>query len=152
MTPDDYRDGVLPQLQACWEQQCFCASAFYRRLIGFDFRDFGIGPVGLADAEILIDAFVRQRCEPTRELEADGALLQEYRCPSCGRLMTEQYDEFNIHMYRSVVRFVDDLPKADTCAYMIGLYGFDAADFDKITGYELMESVPEYIERITDGA
>ncbi len=70
MTPDEFRQAVLPQVVAAWDDHCFCTCPGFQKLVSFNFRDYGIGPTGLADSEILIDELIRQRFTRQQELES----------------------------------------------------------------------------------
>jgi hypothetical protein len=152
MTPDEFRQRVLPQVVAAWDAGCFCRSGGFRKLVSFNFRDYGTGPLGLADAEILIGAIVREkfarRREPTSE---QGQVTHYHRCPQCGASCTELYEDFNIHMYCSYVTFEDQGPPAAGVGhYLVGFYGFGLDDFAKVTDFRRTESIEEFVGQLTE--
>jgi hypothetical protein len=51
MTPDEFQHRVLPALLAAWESACFCRCPDFLKLLSFNFEDYKIDPVALADSE-----------------------------------------------------------------------------------------------------
>ena len=152
MTPDEFRETVLPPLMAAWEQQCFCANPGFRKLLSFDFRQYEIGPVGLADAELLINAIIWERF--TRQGEPDsaaGEATQSYTCPQCGAVCTEVYSEFSINMHQSTVTFHDAPAPECEGLYLVGYFGFRRDDFAKVNDFRQAASVEEFTQALTGG-
>ena len=112
MTPDEFRDRVLPRIVTAWDAHCLCQSPGFRKLLSFNFRDYGRRTIGLADAEILIQEIIRRtfirQGEPTSD---QGELAQVYLCPQCGGSCTELYAEFSVSMYHSCVTFDSGEPQ-----------------------------------------
>lgn len=149
MTPDEFRSAVLPQMASMWDCQCFCDSPYYQRIVGFNFCDYNIGPVGLADSEILVQAFVRDRCAKIKGPDRSGCeITQIYECPRCHRQITEHYDEYSINMSRTYIEIHGNVPWSKTCLFMIGWYGFVSNDFSKITGYEKTDSIDQFLRQM----
>lgn len=148
MTPDEFREAVLPRIMADWEAECLCASPGFQKLLSFDFRDYGIGPVGLADTEILIDAIVRQRfLRQDKSESSSGEVQQVCICPQCQATCTERYAEFSISMYQSVVTY--EQPKlALTGLYLVGFYGFKRDEFDKVDDFQRASTTEEFLRRL----
>ncbi len=149
MTPDEFRESVLPQVISSWEKQCFCANPGFQKLLSFNFDDYGIGPVGLVDSEILIDAIIRQRFKRHDELESgSNAMAQSYTCPQCGATCTELYSEFSISMYQSTVTFHDEAALATNGLYLVGFFGFKQSEFDEIGDFLRTSSIDEFINQL----
>lgn len=147
MTPDEFRQRVLPTVVAAWELACFCRSPGFLKLLSFNFEDYGVGPVGLADSEILIHEIVRGQFTREGEPTSDGmgTTQQAYRCPKCGACGTETYAEYSISMYRSFVLF-DNAPKmSSTGLYLVGFYGFEQAEFSKIHDFHQARDEDEFV-------
>lgn len=150
MNPDEFRDSVLPSVVAAWGDRCFCGNPGFRKLISFDFRDYGIGPTALADAEILIEAIVRKRFTRQHEPEShDGETLQVYSCPQCALSCTERYAEFSISMYQSTVSYDGHPALAARGLFLVGFYGFSRKQFEKIDDFEAAPTADEFIRRLT---
>ena len=151
MTPDEFRSEVLPQILTAWERGCFCPAPGFRKLVSFDFRDYAIGPVGLADSEILIDSIIRQQFTTLSQLDDSevSEISTTYQCPNCGATCTEIYAEFSISMYRSTVRFDGGSPAADEGLYLVGFYGFNREEFARIDDFRRTESVEEFVRFVS---
>lgn len=148
MTPEEFRNEVLPRLISSCETRCLCSSPAFRKLIRFDFRDYGIGPVGLADAEILIDELIRQKMTPTSPSQTHaGVDSQTYTCPRCGAACTVDWEDFSINMARSVARFDGAPTRAPAALYLVGFYGFDADEFAMVTDFEQAMQVEEFLDQ-----
>lgn len=60
MTPDQYREDVLPVIRDRYFGRCICHHQALRKLMSFRFEDYTIGPLALADTEILIHHLIHQ--------------------------------------------------------------------------------------------
>jgi hypothetical protein len=150
MTPDEFHATVLRQLVTAWFDRCFCANPGFQKLVAFDFRDYGIAPTGLADSEIVIDTIIRQRF--TRQNESDshqGETRRVYMCPQCEATCTEWYAEFSVNMRQSSVAYDRNPQLAARGFYLVGFYGFDRDDFDRITDYQEASTAEAFMREIT---
>ena len=149
MTPEEFRQNVLPGIVTAWDKQCFCAAPGFQKLLSFDFRNYGIAPTGLADTEILINALIRQRFTPQDEPEkGTGERAQDYLCPQCQARCTEVYSEFSIHMYQTTVTYQAIPALAPVGHYLVGFYGLKQADFLKVTDFERTSSVEAFLAQL----
>ena len=149
MTPDEFHETVVPEVIAAWQQHCFCASPGFQKLLSFDFRDYGIGPVALADAEILIDVIIRQRFARVGEaISGPGETIQDQICPKCQRRCTVRYDEFSINMARATVVFANPLTRATNGKYLVGFYGFKQDDFAKVHDFQKVATCQEFLREL----
>jgi hypothetical protein len=110
-----------------------------------------LAPVGLADTEVLIGEIIRNRFEKGDDVEASDEIRQRFLCPKCGQSCIESYAEFNIHMYRSTVRFEDGGRRAATGLFLTGFYGFDGEDFLKIPDFQQTESIDDFLGQFRTG-
>lgn len=150
MTPDEYRTSVLPQIISAWEQHCFCANPFFQKLLSFNFDDYGIGPIGLADTEILVSDLVMQRFDKDEQAdEVNRDMSLGYRCPQCHAKCIEVYREFSISMNVCYALFDEPRVLADKASYLIGFFGFDLEDIGRIKDFQRTESVEGYLESLT---
>ena len=147
MTPDEFQKRIVPTIIAAWERGCFCRSPGFRKLVSFNFEDYGIGPVALADSEILIQEIIRGRFTRDGEANSDGmgTSSQVYRCPKCGARCTETYAEYSVSMFRSFVIFETVPEKAASGIYLVGFRGFKQADFAKIRDFRLTSDEDEFL-------
>ena len=137
MTPDEFRESVLPTIKNAWQQKCLCDNMVFRKLVSFDFDDYGIGPTGLVDGEILIDEIIRKNFEKTGDVaEEIGAIYQRFRCPQCGSECIELWREFNINMSISHVLFDNQPKRSDDAYYLVGFFGFSRDDFANISDFK----------------
>lgn len=152
MTPDEFRESLLPNIVAAWDDRCFCANPGFQKLLSFDFRDYSIGPTGLADSEILIDEIIRQRFTQRHKPDSDqGEITQAYECPQCGATCTELYAEFSISMYQSTVTFDLNPVLAAEGLYLVGFYGFKGSEFAKINDFRPASSTEDFIRQLKTG-
>lgn len=151
MTPDEFREAVLPDVVAAWRRSCMCTSPGFRKLLAFDFRDYdGIGPVGLADTEILIDVIVRNEFTAQGEpVSGAGETTQDYVCSQCGVRCTVHHEDYSINMACSVVDFADAEISASTGLYLVGFYGFKREDFGKVDDYRKAVSRDEFLRALS---
>ncbi len=145
MTPYEYNEQVLPSILEEWEKKCFCSSPGFQKIVSFNFRDYGIGPAGCADTEILIHTIIREKFTKEGDVAGEYETRQKYRCPQCGALCTEEYADFNINMYRSFA-FYEISNKGDEGLYMTGFYGFDMSEVSQIHDFSQTEDIEEYLE------
>jgi len=148
MTPDEFRSHALPQILTAWQEGCFCASPGFRKLLSFDFQNYEIGPVGLADSEILIDSIIRKEFKSLSE-SGTFETTTIYECPNCGTTCTECYADYSINMYRSTVTFDGDPAPAGEGLYLVGFYGFNREEFARIIDFRRTESVEEFVRFVT---
>ncbi len=157
MTPAEFHEHVLPELLSRWERQCFCSAPGFRKLISFNFREYGdLSPLALADAEIVIQAlicerFIRIENSSPQENEQTSERVQEFECPQCQARCTATFEQFNIHMERSFVTFADLRPAADEGLYLVGFFGFRADEHEKIHDFRHTMSVQEFIQAVAGG-
>lgn len=150
LSSDQFREQVLPTLVERWDRSCFCGRAGFRKVVSFDFRDYGIAPTALVDAEILIGELVRARWEAVDSPEmGEGPLVQTWRCPQCGTRFLDEYEEFGVGLFRSFVRPVEPLPAAPVGVYLVGFRGGGPAGREKIRDFKPAGSVDEYLRHLT---
>lgn len=149
MTPDEFREIVLPQIVTAWNDNCFCANPIFQKLLSFNFRDYGIGPAALADSEILIDALIRQRFTQQHEPKShQGEITQVYKCSQCQATCTELYAEFSISMYQSMVTYDQNPTLAPSGLYLVGFYGFKQNEFGKISDFQQASTPDDFIRQL----
>lgn len=149
MTPDNFRESVLPALKDAWQQNCFCSNRAFQKLVSFNFDDYGIGPTGLADSEILIDEIIRQNFDKLESANAGGGRVkQSYRCPQCDTTCSEHYREFSINMYQSYVLFNDQPSPSPRALFLVGWFGFKSDEFDKIHDFEKAPSIEQFLQQL----
>jgi hypothetical protein len=152
MTPDEFQKHILPTILSAWDKACFCRSSGFLKLVSFNFEDYEIGPIALADSEILIQQIVRDHFtrdgEPTSD--GQGTTFQAYRCPQCGARCRETYAEYSISMYRSFVLFDDVSAKAPLGIYLVGFYGFNQGDFARVHDFRLASREEEFLAAMTN--
>ena len=149
MTPDGFRESVLPTLKDAWQQNCFCANPAFRKLLSFNFDDYGIGPTGLADSEISIDEIIRQQFEKRESKDLGGGQVkQSFRCPQCDTTCTEHFREFSINMYQSYVLFENQPPPSPHALFLVGWFGFKSDEFEKIHDFEMASSTDLFLQQL----
>lgn len=149
MTPDEFRETVIPQIVTAWDDQCFCANPGFQKLLAFNFRDYDIGPTALADSEIIIDVIIRQRFTRQHEPKShQGEITQVYMCPQCEATCTELYAEFSISMYQSTVTYDHNPTLADKGLFLVGYYGFNQHEFGKINDYQESSAVDDFLREL----
>ncbi|WP_425397558.1 hypothetical protein [Aeoliella sp.] len=150
MTPDEFAAKVLPAIEAACQSNCLCAEPGFRKLLSFDFDDYGTGPVALADSEIVGDAIVLRRFKLVGKVEDPpiGFALRRYECPQCGAVCVAQFDEYSISMNRTVFRFESPGKAAESGLYLVGFRGFKREDFAKVTDFERTESQEEFLRSL----
>ena len=152
MSPDDFRESIISHLVPAWEKKCFCAIPAFRKLISFNFADYGIGPVGLVDSEMLIHEIIRQKFEKQGDTRSvQGKSIATFTCPQCKRICTDTYEDFSISMYRSYVTFDGDAPVTTGVLYLIGFFGFDGSDFAKINDFHKALTPNAFIDQFING-
>lgn len=150
MTPDDFRHTVLPDVLQAWNAECFCRNPGFLKLLSFNCEDYDIGPVALADSEILIDEIIRRRFHRVGEPSSHrGFTTQDYSCPKCQRTCKETYAECSINMYCSYVSYKRSAPVCAEGIYLVGFYGFSGADFGKIHDFRPATTKAQFISSIT---
>ena len=144
MTPDEYNKDVLHRVYREWKKKCFCSSPGFQKILAFNFEDYRIGPTGCADTEILIDKIIRFKFIKTGLPDGEFETRQKYKCPQCGAICTEEYADYNIHMYRSFAVY-ENPDQAPEGLFLVGFYGFDMSEVEKINDFRQTEDVDEYI-------
>jgi hypothetical protein len=150
MTPDEFVNDVMPVVLSAWQTNCLCANAGFRKLLSFNFDQYGAGPMALADSEIVGQRIVRENFARVGDASRsqDGDILQRYLCPQCQTTCEEEYAEFSISMYRSFFRFLDTPHMADYGLYLVGMRAFSQDDFLKVHDFREATSVDEFLTHI----
>ena len=149
MTPAEFNKTVFPKVLAAWQVGCFCGSPGFRKLLCLQFQDYGICPVGLADAEILISAIIQQRFRLQGESRSgDGEALQDFQCPQCSASCRVRSSEFSISMSQTTVTFAEAAPSVATGLYLVGFYGFQQRDFERIGDFRPAADPDAYLEQL----
>jgi hypothetical protein len=150
MTPDEFRQRVLPLVLAAWEKKCLCHSAGFRKLLSFNFQDYGNGPVGLVDSEAIGHEIVRSRFKKLGEPSegSPGEWTQRFECPQCGARCRETCEDFSIHMWRSFYRFEDTAARADVGYFLVGFYAFRREDFERVHDFQPAISEVQFLSSI----
>ncbi|MBN2716542.1 MAG: hypothetical protein JXX14_11865 [Deltaproteobacteria bacterium] len=149
MTPAQYVQMVMPRLREKWDARCFCESPQFRKLVSFNFENYPfLSPLALADAEILISAFIRQRFHPDGAAVNKGMdVFQRYICPQCGAGMTTCFTEFSISMNRTYVSFDSVASQvAPVGYYLIGVSGFDVQQFSDVPDFLPAQDAIAYLD------
>jgi hypothetical protein len=147
MTPDKFANDVMPQILSAWRSRCLCAYGGFRKLLSFNFADYGAGPMALADSEIVCQKIVRENFTRVGDVgrSLDGDILQRYSCPQCNTVCEEEYAEYSISMYRSFFRFLDTSEMADCGLYLVGMRAFSQEDFSKVHDFREASSINEFL-------
>ncbi len=147
MTPDEFANDVLPRILSAWRLRCLCANAGFRKLLSFNFADYGACPMALADSEIVGHNIVRENFTRVGDVgrSHDGDTLQRYSCPQCKAMCDEEYAEYSISMYRSFFRFLDTPEVADYGLYLVGMRAFSREDFLKVYDFREATSIDEFL-------
>ena len=149
MTPNEYQSDVIPLIKDIIKNGCICKNSALRTIIAFDYRKYKISPVGLADAEILIQYLLRNNSGTySKNLNSKGNW--DYTCLRCGCILHEQYEEYSINMSRSLIE--NDGNVIQNAPYLIGWFGFNADEFNKINGFLKVDKTDNYIQIIKSSA
>ena len=149
MTPEEFHETVLPAILSAWDEQCFCASPGFQKLVSFDFRDYGIGPTGLADSEILIQSIIRDRFKQQERRSEHEISTQVHLCPQCKASCTERYEEYSINMYQSSVTYDRHPNRSATGLYLVGFYGFRQREFALVHDFQRAATVEQFVREVT---
>jgi hypothetical protein len=145
MKPNDFRSIILPKILNIYQGKCICANSGLRSLMSFSFIDYRIGPIALADSEILIQELIRSGNE-----SYDKTLIKDrgwdFQCKTCGSVLHEHYDEYSINMYQSIIEY--KAPIAGFVPYLIGFYGFKLDECDKIINFKLTTNINEFLSYV----
>ncbi|MCA9254324.1 MAG: hypothetical protein KDA33_01745 [Phycisphaerales bacterium] len=154
MTPEEFRQRTFRTLVRAWNQQCFCDSPGFQKLMSFDFHKYGTNPVGLADTEILIDEIIRERFEKQgADTGPDPAgAWPTYRCPQCGATCDLGWQDYSISMNCSTVKFHGRRKRARVGLYVIGFYGFKRSSFEPIKDFRRASSAKAYLKHVAGRA
>jgi hypothetical protein len=134
MTPDDFRLAIVPRLALMKPDCCLCSNRSFRKLISFEFQDYGIAPTGLADAEVLINEVLRDKLRYRLKTSNTGGT---FTCLACQSVLVETYDEYSISMSRSTIAW--DEKKTVRGSYVVGFFGFTGADYARINDFDSVE-------------
>jgi hypothetical protein len=150
MTPDEFENDVMPRILSAWHSRCLCANAGFRKLLSFNFNDYGTGPMALVDSEIIAHRIIRENFARVGDVgrSQDGDILQRYSCPQCSTKCEEEYAEYSISMYRSFFRFLDMPEMADYGLYLVGMRAFSSDDFLKVHDFREAASLNEFLASI----
>ena len=81
MTPEAFHKSVLPIDYGALSEHCLCSHSGFRKLLSFNFADYGTSPMALFDSETVIDCFLRHDlCRRIGEYgrNSDGDGVQNY--------------------------------------------------------------------------
>lgn len=149
---DSYRQGlvaVLPQLVTeRWRQGCFCRSARFRKLVAFDFRDYGHTPAVLLDAEILISEVIEKQFVPLRSEPSRQASIHVYRCPQCAACFQVESEQFSVWMWCTVARAIDRPAPAGPARYLLWIHSFESFRFTAVRDYLQTDDVDDYLDAL----
>lgn len=150
MTPDEFVNDVMPKVLSAWRSRCLCANAGFRKLLSFNFADYGAGPMALADSEIVGHHIIRENFRRVGDVgrSQDGDVLQRYSCPQCNNMCEEEYGEYSISMYRSFFRFLDTPEMAECGRFLVGMRAFSHEDFLKVHDFREANSIAEFLAYI----
>jgi hypothetical protein len=145
MTPKEFRRDVLPRVLEAWERGCFCSSPAFVRLVSLD-----LGPVALADAQVLIREIIEKRFQqdgPTDDHHS-GDAVHRYSCPQCATKCEVIWEQFSINMDRSFVRWITPrVGDEPTVPYLVGFYGHGTPDH--VEGFVRTASADQFLSSIT---
>jgi hypothetical protein len=147
-TPSQFQADVMPELLRRWDKHCFCRNGNFLKLIGFDFRDYDIGPTRLEDSEQITAGLVFPRFEAVGEWTDAGRTL---RCSQCGTQFQAQYEQFSINMDCTTTRPVAPMPLAPLGRFLIGYQYFAGAEDEiaRIEDFRLADSVEKFIDDLS---
>ncbi|MFO0913563.1 MAG: hypothetical protein U0795_11450 [Pirellulales bacterium] len=147
MTLDEFVNDVMPRILSAWRSRCLCANSGFRKLLSFNFADYGTGPMALADSEIVSHQIIRENFARVGDVgrSQDGDVRQRYSCPQCNTMCEEEYAEYSISMDRSFFRFLDTPEMADYGLYLVGIRAFSCDDFLKVNDFREATSITEFL-------
>jgi hypothetical protein len=150
MTPNDFVARVVSAAQKVWSADCFCHHGGFRKLLSFNFEDYGTGPMALIDSEIIGHHIVRKyfTCVGDVRRSSNGDIFQEYACPKCGAVCEEEYAEYSISMYRSYFRFLDGESPAPLGLFLVGVRAISQSDYLKVHDFRVAKSAEEFLVSI----
>jgi len=114
---------------------CPCLFPRFRKLVTFNFEDYGMVPTACLESHLIIDLALRgpkkvyrATSEPTSD-QGESTWLHE--CSRCGSMIAEHYADYSINMFREYLDFVE-LKAADIGAAVAlplpvinGVFGFE---------------------------
>lgn len=143
MTPAEYQEQVLPEILSALGDRCICKLPGLRKLLSFNFEDYGAGPMACADTEILIQSLLRDgNANYTATPDAEGNYT--FLCSTCGTALVEHFEDYSINMYRSYIEY--DQRRSVHGRYLVGFRSFTIADRDRIDDFTEAESKEAYLE------
>lgn len=151
MTPETFHKSVLPIVYGALSENCLCSHSGFRKLLSFNFADYGVSPMALFDSEIIIDCFLRHGlCRQIGDSNrtSDGESNQNYQCLRCGSTISEYYDEYSISMYRTYCRFDETVAPNDDGMYLVGVRCFNLKDAEKIHDFKITDSISRFLASI----
>lgn len=100
-------NGVSSVIPVLRELACPCRFPRFVHLVGFNFQDFGTGPVASLDSEELVlacyhgpAAFLQQKSE--RQIQ--DSTCRSYTCGTCFAEWDATFTDYSISFYRSYLR------------------------------------------------
>jgi hypothetical protein len=154
ITPEEFVRDVVPELQRRWAERCYCANPAFVKLVSFDFRDYGVAPMQMADAEAVIRYVIFERFIPVRAwVDSDGGSDRLDRCPQCASVFQSRFDQYSISMERTTSHPIEPRPKAAVGYFVVGFRYFAHSQdaLARVTDFERASSVADFIERLSGG-
>lgn len=151
MTPEEFRNSIVPFVYGAISSRCLCAHPGFRKLLSFNFVDYCRSPMALVDSEMIIDCFIRTGlCSTDSQVStnSDGDTIQYYTCADCGTHITEFYAEFSVSMYRTYCKFDGLIEPATKSLYLVGIRGFDQKHFERVHDFSLTTSTSDFLSSI----
>lgn len=145
-TSEKFIGEILPVILASWGAHCFCVSPGFRKLLSFNFEDYGTSVMQLVDAELVGYHVVKANFDPVGGMwKRNGDTIQLYRCKRCSARCEQIYADYSLVAYRSYYRFLDEAKPAAVGVYLIGMQGFSIEDYKKVHDFREAASVSEFL-------
>jgi hypothetical protein len=136
---------------------CACGFPRFAQIVGFDFRDYGAGPVGCHLTETGI-ALVMAETGTMRQLRGEGrsaaqANVYRFQCRMCGTEAEYIDDEFSVNMRAARLKYGAVKAKRLGAAALArapmpkGFFGFRAEDIEKCARGFMVEGTFADLER-----
>lgn len=148
MTPEAYQQEVLPKITSALKGTCICQHKNLRKIMSFNYEDYKMPAVGLADCEILIQALLRDADEAYEVVQDTEKDQYGFRCNICHTFLAQHYDDYSIHMYRAYIEW----PEKDDRQgyYMTGFYGLDVSGCEKVDDFVQLDDRDAYIAKVLE--
>ena len=148
MSPEDFKRQVIFRVATQWERGCLCHHPGFRKLLSFNFQDYGMSPMQCIDTEILAQHVTTQYFRVVQERKLHSDHITGLVCLNCKAHSEATYSEYSISMYRTCIRYIGLPPSANHGLFIIGIHGFSQTAIESVHDFKPASNLAEFLQSI----